>query len=923
MTRIRFYAHPLDGRAEVFEVPSLGEWLLEHFGEQPQVGVQVFAGEPSAETDITGNVEATLSGDAPEYVVLQSPGATIGFLGWIQIISFVFTVYSVLSASSPTMPANVNRTQQSPNNSLGSRENQVRVGQRVEDIFGTLKAIPSLMMPTYNKYFDNTKYEYGYYCISRGYIDAADISDGDSLIADITGASAAVYWPFTSPNSGAPVIEIGTPISDGVLTVARSNQIDGVTLQPLNALQFTPGEHYFFEADPAGDIIRQDHKAPNFNSLLDPGDQIIVSNATGALLFDVSVDGDHAGSGFSGDFSSAVGVVLVGDSVIVSSTVDSTNDGTYTVTSVSTTFLGVTPAPVTRPSANTRFRINYDYSGTYDIAGVADGFIVLTTSTFRVLDPVSALVPISADIVQVTVDPITEWTDWVTLADKGRTEVWFNMLAANGLGKDDGGMSSITVEFEAEIEKLDPGTLLPTGIVETATGSLTGSVTEERAVTVEQVTSWVGAARTRMRRTSQRDYDFPGRVNDEIKWADLYSVTPTDRLHFGNKTTIHTITQATSRSTAVKTRQLNCIASRRIPIWNGISLSGAFDDSGRHVAGTIAQSSRLVDIIAAVAADRRIGDRDVAVDLDMPQIYGVQQLLDAWHAEAGQFNYTFDSDNISFEETVQIVANAGFCTAYRQNGQIRLALDRLQAASTALFCHRNKQPNAESITRKFANDGDFDGVEFAYTDPDSNQTETIKLPLDGSARVPKKFEMPGIRSFAQAWLRANREFYKLFGQRVTIETGTFMDARSLLPNARVDIVDNTRFKSFDGEVIGQSGLTLTLSRDVAFSPGEPHSVVLMRRDGSVQGIPVTPGPSSWKVVLAYAPSEAIVTVPSDAGIRTIFSFASDSRRRAMAYLVQEIDLSDGQYAKVKGVNYSDSYYQADHLAIPDKAGIIN
>jgi len=932
VTRVRLYEHPLDGSVQIFEVDSLGEWLLERFGPAPSVGVQVFAGEPSAETDITGNVEATIACTAPEYVVLQSPGQDP--YTWFQVISFVFTVYSVLSAQTPTMPANVNRTQQSPNNSLGTRENQVRIGQRVEDILGTVKATPSLMMPTYTKYIDNIKFEYGYYCISRGYVDAAEISDGDTLIADITGASAAVYWPFTSPNSGAPVIQIGTPISDAVLQVSRSNQIDGPALEPLNALQFTPGEKYFFEHHTGGDIIRQDHKAPNFNSLLDPGDQIIVSATTGHVAFTADVAGDHAGSGFAGSFlgptpigggpaPSYLDPFLVGDQVTISSTADPTINGTYTITSIDDAFLGVTPAPANTSTVATNFAADLSYDGTYTIDGVADGFIVLTTSSFREGGPFGQIIPIAATIVKVSAEPVTEWTDWVTLADKDRTEVWFNIVAPNGLGKDDGGMSSVTVEFEAEIEKLDASTLLPTGIVETATGSLTGSTTQERAVTVEQATSWVGAARTRMRRTSQRDFDFAGRVNDEIRWADLNSVTPTDRAHFGAKTTIHTITQATSRSTAVKTRQLNCIASRRIPTWTGRSLSGAFDETGRHVAGGISPTSRLVDIIAAVAADRKIGDRDVDVDLDMLQIYGVQQQLDAWHPEAGQFNYTFDTDNMSFEETVQIIANAAFCTAYRQNGRIRLALDRQQASSTALFCHRNKQPASETITRRFANDGEYDGVEFIYTDPDSNQSETIKLPLDGTARVPRQFEIPGIRSFAQAWLRANREYNKLFGQRVTIETGTLMDARALLPNARVDIVDNTRFKSFDGEVIDQAGLTITLSTAVEFAAGEPHSVVLMRRDGSAQGIAVTPGPTSKQVVLAHAPSEAIVTVPSDSGIRTVFSFASDSRRRAMAYLVQEIDLTDGEYAKVKGVNYSDGYYRADYLPIPDKAGIIN
>ena len=116
-----------------------------------------------------------------------------------------------------------------------------------------------------------------------------------------------------------------------------------------------------------------------------------------------------------------------------------------------------------------------------------------------------------------------------------------------------------------------------------------------------------------------------------------------------------------------------------------------------------------------------------------------------------------------------------------------------------------------------------------------------------------------------------------------------MDARSLLPNTRVDIVDNTRFKSYDGEVTGQSGLVLTLSKRVEFIAGQPHSIVLMRRDGSLQSIPVTAGPTSNSVVLQSLPSEALVTNYGVEGVRSIYSFAADSARGAMAWLVQEVD----------------------------------
>jgi hypothetical protein len=366
----------------------------------------------------------------------------------------------------------------------------------------------------------------------------------------------------------------------------------------------------------------------------------------------------------------------------------------------------------------------------------------------------------------------------------------------------------------------------------------------------------------RARRTTPFDYDFAGLVVDEITLVDLYSVAPvsaTTYPHFGNKTTIHTITMANAESTSVRLRELNCLAGRKLPVYSGSTFSGALNAAGQVVSGSIYVTSKIVDILAAVTTDPRIGNRAIS-DLDMAQIWSVQVALDAWNAQCGQFNHTFDSDGLSFEETLNTIANAAFCVAYRQSGKIRLALDRPQSTSVALFTHRNKKPpseKAERITRKFANDSEYDGVELMYQDPQTEKQETIRLPLGGGYTKLKRVEVPGIRSYEQAWLRANRELNRLIYQRITIETEVTTDARALLPNARVDIVDNTRFKSFDGEVVGQSGLTVTLSRDVTFIPATAHSTVLMKRDGSLQSIACTAGPAANQVVLATTPAEAL------------------------------------------------------------------
>lgn len=914
MIRITLYEHPfVCAQPKVFEVDSLSAWLLEHYHPQPQLKVQVFVGEPSAESEITNNLPALMASDAPAYTVLQSPG---GFdpITWFVIGMVVSIAAAYLLVPKPEMPnAAVNRTQSSPNNALASRENKVRMLERVEDIYGTVKSIPSLMMPTYNKYIGHQKYEYGYYCVSRGYCDVADLKDGDTLIDDITGASAAVYHPFTSPNGGTPVLQIGSAIIDDVITAARAIEVDGITLKALNQVQLATSGSYTFAA--AGGIT-QAAKNPNFNSVAAIGDSITVTmSPTTVTSAAGSITVVAAAKTFTDTASAGLfNAVLVGDSITTAGFVNAGNNGTWTVSAKSANQITVSATPVNETGTAATVAVSRSYSGTYTLSAVGDGSATVTPGTW----PVSATVTCAIQVVGKS-----EYTGWVTLPDAGRTQVWCNITAPNGMFKDSGGKSIATVAYAIEIEQLNATTMLPTGTVETVTGSLTGSVTDERADTVEHATAWTGPARVRMRRTTAYDYAFNGTVMDEIKWADLYGITPVSKPHFGNKTTVHTVTQATARATAVKTRQLNCIASRLLPTYNGSIFSATLDNTGLKTSGTLYATSKLVDIIAAVAVDPKIGARTLATDVDIAQIYATQQALDAWSPLCGQFNYTFDTDNTSFEETLVTIANAGFCIAYRQNGKVRLAFDRAQTASTALFTHRNKKPRSETITRTFASDSDYDGVQLVYVDPDSETSETITLPLDGSATKLKKLEIAGIRNFDQAWYRANREYAKLRGQRITLETTTTLDARSLLPNARIDVVDNTRFKAFDGEVVGQSGLELTLSQDVQFTPSAAHSIVLMKRDGSLQSIACTEGTAANKVVLASLPAEAIVTSYGADGIRTIFSFAADSARGAMAYLVQELDITDGQYVTLRAINYSADYYTADTAAVPAKASVIN
>jgi len=557
------------------------------------------------------------------------------------------------------------------------------------------------------------------------------------------------------------------------------------------------------------------------------------------------------------------------------------------------------------------------YNGSYVIASVLGAdTIELTTATF------ASTSTTTVTLTNTTAEP--EWSDWVTLKDADMTQVWVNIIAQQGLYYENSdGRYNLAVNFEINYQQMVGG--VPTGSIYTHSDNLTGVTPDQRAKTIEITTGWIGSTRVRVRRTNNHNFGFSGNVVDEVKYESLSAVTHISNSDFGNVTTVQTVTKATQRALSLKERKFNLNAMRKLPLVSNdyVTASGAFNPDGSIASGVIYGTRRFIDIIAAITQDPYIGKQPLTA-LDMPQIYSVWDDIqgDYFTPIYSFFDYTLDDDNTSYEETVRLIANAVFCTAYRQNGKIRFTFDKPQTASTALFTHRNKKPSSDVISRRFTADAEFDGIELTFNYNVSDAQEVIKLPLSGLATNYKKIEQTGVREYEVAYIRAAREYNKLQYQRVSIETETTTDGRLLLPNQRIDIVDNTRFDSQDGEVIAQSGLTLTLSRNLVFGVGT-HSILLMKRDGSLESIGCTAGTQSNKVVLDYAPSEAINTTHGGAnGVRTIFSFGADSVASANSYLVQEVSISDNSYVKVSAINYDANYYKDDLLAVPNPEDVL-
>ena len=890
-------------KAEVLHAPSLAVWLLDQPRDTP---LALYAGGK-----MLASPDDVLAADGP-ITAVREPG--VGAITWAAVQTALIQaaaalaisyVIGALFAPSAAAAREDNRTTKSPNNQLGARDNQVRVLERVEDIFGRVRSIPSLMMPTYFKYVSHRQVEYGYYCIGRGYYDVSELRDGDTLLSDFSRASAAVYAPFTAPGHGAPQLQIGAAITDPVLTAQRNEQVEGITLQPLNKLQII-GEHTWSMNGSTGQIT-QITGYPGIGTIAEPGIELSFTAVSGG--YTPAQSANFIPVGETGVLESSYFVGLsVGDQFQAEDP-----NGTWlsfeVLTKPASNRATLSPTWTLEPGNQNVRQALPPPVFTAEIQSVGEMFVVVPPGLFPTTTDVRATV-----VVRNGVE--SEWTTWMTSNSQTATAAWMNVTAVGGLYRDDGkGQQPITVAYQFEVRRLDGSD------VQTVNSSLTGQGNDMRAETVEFALPWTGGFQVRARRTTPYDSGFQGAVVDEIKWSDLYAVSRVDRENFGNKTTVQTVMYATPRATASRTRQLNCWAFRKLPTFDGTAWSGAFDAEGRHVSGTISPTARASDIIGAMVTDRRIGNRPIS-DADMRQIHATQMQIEAWRPDCGEFNFTFDSKDSSLEDMIGTVARAVFCTAFRQAGKIRLFFDRPQSQPQTLFSHRNKRPNAETFTRSFRNDSDYDGVELTYRDRLSSQAEKIRLPLDGSAQHYKTVEMPGVTSYEQAWMQANRQYNRLLNQRIVVDTEVTQIGRLVTPGSLVDIVDNTRFQSYDGNVIGQDGLTLKLSQPVAVEA--TSSIVLMNRDGSVESIPVTAGADRFHVVLARYPAQPLVTqLTADGGEPTEFSVASNDRRKAQTMLVKEVSRSDGEYVKITAVNYSDAYYAADYQPIPPRGSVIN
>lgn len=801
------------------------------------VPFKIYKDSVCEDNDVTEDY-AELQTDGIFYIVEGAGGGALSFVG--KVFSFILKpIMKFLTPAIPAIDAS-NAQVESPNNSLSDRTNKPRPYLRTYDICGTVQCIPSDLMQSYILYNDAGKaVEYGYYDVCRGSVStpAKGITDGDTKIQDISGSSAAVYAPYTSPNSGSPQTLVGAAITEPLFITVSSNEIDGPTLKAPNDLQ----------------------------SYISAISTAQLSGTTGKIT-------DATGNS---EFSA---FLSVGDVARLSNIV-------------------ISNAPTTGTTAT--------LSGDYVVTAVSDVDISLNvTGNLAEWSKLGATVWTIATNSAATVGPsnLTEasFTDWVVLNTIKQTRIVANISAENGIYKapDSATKKETSVTALMQYQLLDDNGV-PYGFRYKAEGTLTGRTSDSRGVSIIANLPTASYVRVRCRRVTDQDLSYAGTVVDEIKYVKLYGQAKDTTPNYGNRTTIHTARKQTVRATAVKSPKLALMTTELVYKYLG---NGVFDS-------VLTTNTQAVQSLIRLMNDPVVGGLTLST-ANMDALLATQAEIETYfnNPVAGQFCYTFDTYTTTAQDIVNAIAEAIFCKAYRQGHSILLDFDRPRSGPSMVFTHRSKAPSGEKWLRSFNDRSAYDSLEFQYIAPDTNTQTTLKIPSIGGKNT-EKYTSKGVRNAQQAYWLAHRRYQKNQLAKLSVEFTALEEGIFARVGRTISVVKGSRVVPYDGYVVAVDGLKLTLSQPVEFIEGLNHSIILKKRDGSVQSAVVTQGVNAREVILSAALSEAPYT--GNGALKTEFSFGRDDRHAGQHIVVSTVEPSNDRTVKITGYNYSDDFYLYD------------
>lgn len=471
------------------------------------------------------------------------------------------------------------------------------------------------------------------------------------------------------------------------------------------------------------------------------------------------------------------------------------------------------------------------------------------------------------------------------------TKIGVDVAMPRGLyyANDDGSFASRTVTWQVDVREIDDyGDAVGDGTwstiaTETYTAATVDAIYRTYAYTV-------AAARyeARVKRTDAKDTS--SRAGHVLDWVQLRGYL-TDTAAPGAVTLLAIKMRASNALTSQTSRQVNVIATRKLPVW---SADGGWSDP----VATRSMVWACADICRAAYGAK-------LTDAALP-LADFAALADVLAARGDTFNYVFDGQTTVFE-ALKTAARTGRAVPILQGGRVRLFRDAPQTMPVGMFNGRNIVKGSFSIEYLMPSDDTADAIVVEYFEERTWAWDQVKgrvrdaaytawLAAEGLtdtddaretwadlAENPVTVKIDGITSRAQALREAD---YSAADNRYRRRLPTFQTEMEGMIPTYGDLIsvchdmprwgqggEVTDFSPALGETAPPyaAGTVLTLSEPPEWTDGVDHYIALRSRNGSMVGpFLVTPGDAANQV----ATSEALTLTPyvgTDAE-RTYYAF---------------------------------------------------
>ena len=472
----------------------------------------------------------------------------------------------------------------------------------------------------------------------------------------------------------------------------------------------------------------------------------------------------------------------------------------------------------------------------------------------------------------------------------------FDIVLSRGLyyANDGGGLDDRTIAFRLEYQQIDDdGVGVGSWVVAqnvTITARTTTPIRRSYRYTV-------AAARYQCRVTRTSTKDASTRVGNDIAWGGLRAYIPGAQ-SYGDVTLLAMRVRATDNISAQASRKVNCIVTRKLPIWSGSAWSGV--TATRNPAWALAYIAR-----------QRLPDSRI-------NLAALKALADTCVARGDNFDGVFDSQSTAWEA----LTNVGrVCRAapFLQGGRLQVYRDAAEPLPVAMFSPRNMLRNSFKLTYKMPSEDMADSVDVEYFDAGNWGWRSVRatLPL-GTADKPVKLKLYGVTSRSHAWREG---MYMAACNRYRRRFCTFQtEMEGFIPSLGDCIAiahDMPKWGQFAEAVAWDADTQLlTVSEPLTWIAGT-HYLSFRRRDGSPAG-PFEVGQTADPRVVALLTWDMLTDPTPDTGQsreRSHVAFGpTDSQYiRARVLSVKPRGMST---AEIECVIESDFVHEADTGATP-------